>query len=236
MPEAVEEKQGQPAPAPPSPPGTPSPVFERAVRGWVVFLAFCWGATVYFLAPRDSRLWEPPVTRVGDFPVRPMLFPALVVGGIIVWLCLRKFGSRLRWLKPGQGRPVRVATLVGFAGMALFGCVSFYRVPSISSPWWQDLWVKDVFGVPLHLKPMFFPSAAVFATLLFVAYLLLNRGSWTDFLVETEGELKKVSWPARKEYLGSSAVVVVVVVIVSLFLHFIDMGLSKLMQKLGIGF
>ena len=49
-------------------------------------------------------------------------------------------------------------------------------------------------------------------------------------------KIKKVSWPPRKEYVGSSFVVVVVVVVISLFLHFVDKGLSALMAGLGIGF
>jgi preprotein translocase subunit SecE len=63
-----------------------------------------------------------------------------------------------------------------------------------------------------------------------------NRESWANFLVETEGEVKKVSWPARKEYLGSALVVVVVIAVVSLFLWASDAGLSRVMQKLKIGF
>jgi preprotein translocase SecE subunit len=45
-----------------------------------------------------------------------------------------------------------------------------------------------------------------------------------------------VSWPARKDFLGSAVVVLVVVVVVSLFLTAVDNGLSWLMQKTKIGF
>lgn len=51
-----------------------------------------------------------------------------------------------------------------------------------------------------------------------------------QFLREVKQELKKVTWPSRKQTLGSTVVVLVVVAIVSLFLGIIDAGLSGLMR------
>ena len=88
----------------------------------------------------------------------------------------------------------------------------------------------------VSLKPILFPAVAAFLTFMSVVYLVLNREKSADFLIETEGEIKKVSWTARKEYMGSAAIVVLVVAIVSMFLHYVDLGLSKLMQAWGVGF
>jgi preprotein translocase subunit SecE len=43
-------------------------------------------------------------------------------------------------------------------------------------------------------------------------------------------ELKKVTWPSRKQTLGSTAVVIVLVMIISLFLGLVDLTLSSLIQ------
>jgi preprotein translocase subunit SecE len=51
-----------------------------------------------------------------------------------------------------------------------------------------------------------------------------------QFLVEAKVELKKVTWPAPKQALASTAVVVVVVVIISLFLGLVDFGLTKIIK------
>ena len=51
-----------------------------------------------------------------------------------------------------------------------------------------------------------------------------------QFLREVKIELKKVTWPTRKQTMGSTVVVVVLVVIISLFLGLVDMGLSSLMR------
>ncbi|WP_337291417.1 preprotein translocase subunit SecE [Candidatus Methylomirabilis sp.] len=50
-----------------------------------------------------------------------------------------------------------------------------------------------------------------------------------QFLKEVRTELKKVSWPARKEVVGSTVVVIVSVFILSFFLGAIDITLQKLL-------
>lgn len=51
-----------------------------------------------------------------------------------------------------------------------------------------------------------------------------------QFLREVKVELKKVTWPTRKQTLGSTLVVVVLVMIISLFLGAVDFGLSSLIR------
>ena len=50
------------------------------------------------------------------------------------------------------------------------------------------------------------------------------------FLSEAKAELKKVTWPSRKQALASTAVVIVVVMIVSVFLSLVDLGLAKIIK------
>ena len=54
------------------------------------------------------------------------------------------------------------------------------------------------------------------------------------FLDEAKAELKKVTWPTRKQAIASTAVVIVVVIILSIFLSLVDLGLTK-MIKLILG-
>lgn len=53
-------------------------------------------------------------------------------------------------------------------------------------------------------------------------------GKSIQFLREVKAELKKVTWPSRKQTFGSTVVVLVLVMIVALFLGVVDMGLSAL--------
>ena len=51
-----------------------------------------------------------------------------------------------------------------------------------------------------------------------------------QFLREVRAELKKVTWPSRKQALGSTAVVIVLVMIIAFYLGMVDMGLSSLIR------
>ena len=51
-----------------------------------------------------------------------------------------------------------------------------------------------------------------------------------QFFREVRVELKKVTWPSRKETIASTSVVLVTVVIVAFFLGMVDLGLSRLVR------
>jgi preprotein translocase subunit SecE len=51
-----------------------------------------------------------------------------------------------------------------------------------------------------------------------------------QFLSEAKAELKKVTWPTRKQAVASTAVVIIVVVIIAVFLSLVDLGLAKIIK------
>jgi preprotein translocase subunit SecE len=52
------------------------------------------------------------------------------------------------------------------------------------------------------------------------------------FLTDVRVELKKVSWPSRQDTIASTGVVVVVVLIISFYLGFIDVLLSRMVSSI----
>ena len=57
---------------------------------------------------------------------------------------------------------------------------------------------------------------------------ILDKG--IQFLREVKVELKKVTWPSRKQTMGSTAVVIILVIIISFYLGVVDLGLSGLIR------
>ena len=55
-------------------------------------------------------------------------------------------------------------------------------------------------------------------------------GKTAQFLREVKVELKKVTWPSRKQTIGSTVVVIALVMIISMFLGAVDLGLSSLIR------
>ena len=77
-------------------------------------------------------------------------------------------------------------------------------------------------------KPIRKPSKPVKALSVKKEPNLFDKG--VQFLREVKVELKKVSWPSRKQTIGSTVVVVILAMIISLFLGVVDMGLSGLIR------
>ncbi len=55
-------------------------------------------------------------------------------------------------------------------------------------------------------------------------------GKSLQFLREVRAELRKVTWPSRKQTVGSTVVVIILVMIISFFLGAVDIGLSNLIR------
>ncbi len=60
-------------------------------------------------------------------------------------------------------------------------------------------------------------------------------GKAKDFLSEVKVEVKKVTWPSRKDAMGGTMVVMVVVLIIAVFLGIVDTILSKIVEALIAG-
>jgi len=57
-------------------------------------------------------------------------------------------------------------------------------------------------------------------------------GKTSEFLANVKSELKKVTWPTRKETYGSTIVVIVLVLAVAVFLWAVDSALSTVIRML----
>ena len=58
--------------------------------------------------------------------------------------------------------------------------------------------------------------------------------SWTGmvrFLREVRGEIRKVTWPQKKEVIGSTVVVIISVGVMSIFLGLVDLVLQSLLTS-----
>lgn len=51
-----------------------------------------------------------------------------------------------------------------------------------------------------------------------------------QFFREVRIELKKVTWPSRKETVASTSVVLITVILIGFYLGIVDLGLSRLIK------
>lgn len=143
----------------------------------------------------------------------------------------------MRSYREDQGRLTRMFAFWAVVGMVYFGCTFLY-----SQLFQYVEGLRPALGglkVPLisyDLNGALVICIGVFAVGATVAYRYLNRTAVVDGLVDTETELKKVTWPTFNETINASLVVVAFVLLLMGFLWLADQVLeSVFVRLLGIG-
>jgi preprotein translocase subunit SecE len=104
----------------------------------------------------------------------------------------------------------------GWGIIAALGCLTLYQqLAAIEMKNEQtQMWVRTMIPVGLFL---------VLGLLIF---WILNRPTLANFMIDAEGEMKKVSWSSRKEIAVSTLVVIIVVVLMAVFLGVVDLAFN----------
>ena len=135
-----------------------------------------------------------------------------------------------RLYKEGQGIWARgiLAAVVGLGG--IMACMRLYerlqeadwaQSALITIPFFNWAIKGDVIVVGLLILPFGW-----------FGIWLYNHRKLSDFLIETEGELKtKVTWPARKEAISNSIVVVLTSVLIGVWVFLSDLILKFLSDE-----
>ena len=131
--------------------------------------------------------------------------------------------------KTEQGRYARMASFWALFLLLAYGCLD--GVNSTVRGWAGDEPWMD----PLPLIGMIDTGKIVgIATLAAGGYLIhrfLNRPKIADLLIDTETELKKVTWPTPNETWVGSVAVVITVLVMLVFLFGSDLVLSYLVKS-----
>jgi len=130
--------------------------------------------------------------------------------------------------RKGQGYLTRVPAAVALSLLLLLGVVQLYRF-MIGFDWGNDPLAG--FVIPIVEQP--FNVGFIAAAIVAVGggsglFWFLNRKKTVDLLIETETELKKVTWPGGPETINASIVVVVAVVLIGFYLAIVDFVLGRL--------
>jgi len=131
---------------------------------------------------------------------------------------------RFEFYKSGHGYYTRMGTAIGSGIMLALGCWALYESlggirtenPTVKS------WLQA--GIP----------AVVFAVLGGLIFKLVNMPRFADFLIQTEGEMKKVSWSSKKEIITSTKVVIITVILMAAVLALIDISFAKVFEWIGV--
>ncbi len=129
-----------------------------------------------------------------------------------------------RQYKPEQGKNTRLGTVLGGAALIGWGALFLYDRLQVfeGDEGWRLLITT---GIPILF------AVAMFGLLWWVAFV--SRGS-SDFMIATEGEMKKVSWSTRREIIGSTKVVILFTFLFALYLFLIDVVCQFVFTLIGV--
>ena len=117
--------------------------------------------------------------------------------------------------KIGQGYWTRLLSVIGFGLLGVLGSVWLWRLFET---------------VDLGVAPVYVASGAALAFMLVIGGVLWwfagSNAKSVDFLVATEGEMKKVNWSTKREIVGSTLVVIGIALTISLFCWIWDFAFS----------
>ncbi|MCL2648481.1 MAG: preprotein translocase subunit SecE [Phycisphaerales bacterium] len=120
--------------------------------------------------------------------------------------------------KPGQGMYVRWGTVAGLGLVVLLGA------------WWLAKELQGFNSVPIQAT----------GTMLWIAlgaaltFWLVNKPSFVEFMIMTESEMRKVTWPTRKVTITSTRVVIFLTLLLGAILWLVDFGFKEFFQWCGI--
>jgi len=141
--------------------------------------------------------------------------------------------------KKDQGRMARLAAFWTLAVLLFYGCMSLNA--TLSGRFEATLGGALIPSFPripvmgTDLTGAFLIAAVVCLAGLILLMRFLERPKYADMLIETELELRKVTWPTAQEVVNSSIVVIICVAFLMGFLAASDWFLARVTRVILFG-
>ena len=136
--------------------------------------------------------------------------------------------------KPDQGRLSRGVAFWLVSAVIYYGCRTLYFF--LHWPWAKSNLIEEhipIADVPLNMALIL--SFVVFLAAEWGLVWMINRRKMGELLIETETEMKKVSWPSWNDSFSSSIVVLIAVIFFMIFLGFSDALLHRVFSNIIFG-
>ena len=137
-----------------------------------------------------------------------------------------------------QGRMARMLAFWSMAILLFFGATWLHTELRITSGFFSRSLIPGMEKLPLIGVP---PSVAFVISLTILVFGIIFIKRWmakpniAETLVETENELRKVTWPTLDEAINGSFVVIIAVLFLMAFLAGTDYVLTRVTRRVLIG-
>ena len=133
-------------------------------------------------------------------------------------------GGLFAQYKAEQGRATRTGSFLGAGAIVAWGAWFLYQQLQVfeGDEGWRLLITTGI--------PIAFAALAAGVTWWF---LYVHRPT-SDFMIATEGEMKKVSWSTRSEVIGSTKVVIMFTILLAVLLFVVDLFFQFVFSGIGV--
>ncbi len=126
--------------------------------------------------------------------------------------------------KPEQGKGTRVGTFIAAGALIVWGAVYLYDRLAVYEG--DEAWrLLVTAGIPL----LFLAVMGAVAW-----WAVFSQRAASDFMIATEGEMKKVNWSSRRELIGSTKVVIIFTILMAATLFLIDVVFQFIFKAVGV--
>lgn len=133
--------------------------------------------------------------------------------------------------RKNQGRYARMIAFWAVALLLGYGCFRRGGLANVLSRWMtEDAVLIDNFPLVKQLSMSTIIVAGILAVTLFILSRILNRPKLADLLIDTEGEMRKVTWPGWGEVAQGTMAVTTTVAVLFLFLTGVDLLFTEVMS------
>ncbi len=214
-----------------------------------VFLVLVWLFLTGAITILAGRVFQ---HLLGGAPGIGLALTAAVAVGLLYWgwslisrpkspAALRGFEDQgwfsTQRLKPMQGQRVRRATMLGIILLIAAGIWALYAHGTLNTL--DNTWAVNIpftnYALPILPDVRFTVPLLLAAAGLWLAFRVVHLPVFADFLIATEAELNKVSWPTRKSVVQDTIVVLATVLMLTVFLFLVDLGWGTLLSWKPIG-
>ena len=126
--------------------------------------------------------------------------------------------------KQGQGYWVRLMSAIGYGLLVMMGVI----------------WIWDqLSGTQIaDIEPVYVQGGVAIIVVVFCGiigfHLIGRKAKLVDFMIATEGEMRKVNWSTRREIVGSTILVILLTLFIALFCQLADLVFSAFFQWMDV--
>ena len=121
--------------------------------------------------------------------------------------------------KKGQGKWVRWGTVAALALAASLGVIWLIEEPYL---------VGAEAPVKVGAATLWILAWA------WLTFWLVNSPKMAEFMIATESEMRKVTWPARREVINSTKIIILITFVLGVLLWLVDLGFVELFHRIGL--